>query len=104
MFNTLRRFHISIGEGEKGELESVVSLGKVRTELVKRISGELVEKYPRSFNEEFEQNKQFLRQIELDVSKKLRNRIAGYITGSMKIEQASNIYQAQSTTESLQFR
>jgi len=67
----------------------VVSLGKVRTELVKRVSSELVDKYPRSFSQEFEQNKQFLKEIGLDVSKKLRNRIAGYITGIIKIEQAS---------------
>ncbi len=66
-------------------------MGKVRTELVKRISGELVEKYPRSFSQEFEQNKQFLREIGLDVSKKLRNRIAGYITRIMQIEQASTL-------------
>jgi len=66
-----------------------MSLGKVRTEMVKRISAELAEKYPRSFSQEFEQNKQFLKEIGLDVSKKLRNRIAGYIISIMKIKQAS---------------
>ncbi|MCW3991576.1 MAG: 30S ribosomal protein S17e [Candidatus Bathyarchaeota archaeon] len=64
-------------------------MGKVRTELVKRISAELVEKYPRSFTSEFEENKQFLREIGLDVSKKLRNRLAGYISGIMRIRQGS---------------
>jgi small subunit ribosomal protein S17e len=68
----------------------VVPTGKVRTELVKRISMGLVEKYPRSFTTEFEQNKQFLKEIGLDVSKKLRNRIAGYISRLMKIKQASS--------------
>ena len=57
--------------------------------MVKRISAELAEKYPRSFSQEFEQNKQFLKEIGLDVSKKLRNRIAGYIIRIMKMEQAS---------------
>ena len=66
-----------------------MSLGKVRTEMVKRISAELAEKYPRSFSQEFEQNKQFLKEIGLDGSKKLRNRIAGYIISIMKIKQAS---------------
>ena len=66
----------------------MVPIGKVRTELVKRISLELVDKYPRSFSAEFEQNKQFLREIRLDVSKKLRNRIAGYIPRIKRIEQA----------------
>lgn len=62
-------------------------MGKVRTEMVKRISLELLDRYEKSFSTEFEQNKQFLKEIELDVSKKLRNRIAGYITRLVKIEQ-----------------
>lgn len=62
-------------------------MGKVRIEMVKRISRELVNRYDRSLTTDFEQNKQFLREIELDVSKKLRNKIAGYVTGLMKIEE-----------------
>lgn len=65
-------------------------MGKVRTEIVKRISIELVDRYERSFATEFEQNKQFLNEIGLDVSKKMRNRIAGYITSIMKIEQSAS--------------
>ncbi|MFB0557754.1 MAG: 30S ribosomal protein S17e [Candidatus Bathyarchaeia archaeon] len=64
-------------------------MGKVRTEIVKRISLELVDRYERSLTTEFEQNKQFLNEIGLDVSKKMRNRIAGYVTRVMKIEQSS---------------
>lgn len=60
------------------------SLGKVRTEMVKRISLELIEKYEYSFQAEFEPNKQFLKEIGLDTSKKLRNKIAGYITTVIK--------------------
>jgi len=66
----------------------VVPLGKVRTELVKRIAEELVEKYPKSFSAEFEQNKQFLKEVQLGVSKRLRNRIAGYISRIIRIQQA----------------
>jgi small subunit ribosomal protein S17e len=62
-------------------------MGKVRTEMVKRISLELLNRYEKSLSTEFEQNKQFLNEIKLDVSKKLRNRIAGYITRLVKIEQ-----------------
>ncbi|TEU09684.1 30S ribosomal protein S17e [Candidatus Bathyarchaeota archaeon] len=61
-------------------------MGKVRIEMVKRISRELVNRYDRSLTTDFEQNKQFLKEIGLDVSKKLRNKIAGYVTGLMKIE------------------
>jgi len=69
----------------------MIAMGKVRTELVKRISEELVGKYPRSFTVEFEPNKQFLKEIGLDVSKKLRNRIAGYISRLIAIEQAPTV-------------
>jgi small subunit ribosomal protein S17e len=65
----------------------VKKLGKVRTEMVKRISLELVNRYEKSLTTEFEPNKQFLKEIGLDVSKKLRNRIAGYVTVLMKIEE-----------------
>jgi small subunit ribosomal protein S17e len=52
--------------------------------MVKRISIDLLDRYPYSFGTEFESNKQFLKQVGLDVSKKLRNRIAGYITTMIK--------------------
>ncbi len=48
--------------------------------MVKRLSNELIDKYPYSFTTIFDENKEFLNKIELDVSKKLRNKIAGYIT------------------------
>jgi small subunit ribosomal protein S17e len=66
-------------------------MGKVRTEMVKRISLDLVDRYERSLTTEFEQNKQFLNEIGLDVSKKLRNKIAGYVTRLMKIEEVTEL-------------
>jgi len=63
-------------------------LGKVRTELVKRIAQELVDKYPKSFGVSFEENKQFLKQVQLEVTKRLRNRIAGYVTRIIRVAQA----------------
>ena len=52
--------------------------------MIKRTSLALIEKYEYSFKPEFEPNKQFLREIGLDVSKRLRNKIAGYITTVVK--------------------
>ena len=66
-------------------------MGKVRTELVKRVSLDLIDKYPKSFGPEFEPNKQFLKEIGFATSKKLRNKIAGYITTLIKIEMAPEI-------------
>jgi small subunit ribosomal protein S17e len=62
--------------------------------MIKRISLELLERYPQSFGTEFEPNKQFLKQIELDVSKKLRNRVAGYVTTIIKSDLAAEAQEA----------
>jgi small subunit ribosomal protein S17e len=53
-------------------------MGKVRTEQVKRISRELLDKYPSKFSTDFEANKQFVNQYTNISSTKLRNRVAGY--------------------------
>lgn len=78
-------------------------MGKVRTEMIKRISIELIDKYPKSFGTEFEANKQFLKEISLDVSKKLRNKVAGYVTCLVKIDEAVEIEleEEQQTIEAL---
>lgn len=52
----------------------------MRTELVKRIAEELVERYPDKFNADFENNKKLVESFTTVSSTKLRNRIAGYIT------------------------
>ena len=78
-------------------------LGKVRTEMIKRISLELLEKYPYSFQLEYEPNKQFLKEIELDVSKKLRNKIAGYVTTIIKSDMLAEAEEAaQEALEEIQ--
>ena len=80
-----------------------LSLGKVRTEMVKRISLELIERYEYSFQPKFEPNKQFLKEIGLDVSKKLRNRIAGYITTVVKSDLlAAALEEAQTAAQEFQ--
>ncbi|HZB16637.1 MAG TPA: 30S ribosomal protein S17e, partial [Nitrososphaeraceae archaeon] len=47
---------------------------------IKRISTELLEKYPDRFSADFEENKKIIKEIAIVRSKILRNRIAGYIT------------------------
>ncbi len=78
-------------------------MGKVRTEMIKRISLELIEKYPYSFQPKFEPNKQFLKEIGLDVSKKLRNKIAGYVTTIVKSDLLAEANEAaQAALEEIQ--
>lgn len=53
-------------------------MGKVRTEQVKRIARELLDKYPSKFSADFEANKQLVNQYTNISTTKLRNRVAGY--------------------------
>ena len=53
-------------------------MGKARTEQVKRIARELLNRYPSKFSADFEKNKQFVSEYTNISSTKLRNRIAGY--------------------------
>ena len=55
-------------------------MGKVRTEQVKRIARELLERYESKFTTEFETNKKLVDALTNISSKKLRNRVAGYTT------------------------
>ena len=55
-------------------------MGKVRTEQVKRIARELLDRYPDKFSTDFEKNKQFVTELTNITSTKLRNRVAGYTT------------------------
>lgn len=55
-------------------------MGRVRTETVKKISRELVEKHPSKFTGDFEANKAVVNDLVDFRSKRLRNRIAGYVT------------------------
>jgi len=61
-------------------------VGKVRTEMVKRIALELIDKYPKSFSTDFDQNKRFINEVGLDISKKMRNKIAGYSARLIKAD------------------
>lgn len=61
-------------------------MGKVRTDTVKRISRELIRRFPDRFTGEFESDKQMVNDLVITPSKRLRNRIAGYITRLKMVE------------------
>jgi len=52
---------------------------------IKRISMQLLEKYGDMFSTDFDNNKEVLNKVAIIRSKGLRNEIAGYITGYMKL-------------------
>lgn len=62
-------------------------MGKVRTVTIKRLSRELVERYETSFSTDFEKNKEVVDELLTNTTKRLRNRIAGYVTSLMKLRQ-----------------
>ncbi len=65
-----------------------ISLGKVRTSAVKRIAREILEVHPGLFTSDFEKNKEIFQNNQIaDIpTKRLRNRILGYITHLVKLQ------------------
>jgi len=72
-----------VGNGGKKQ-----SLGKVRTEKVKKVARELVKRYPDKFTTDFENNKKVVMAHTQLTSLKMRNRIAGYISRLVAIQRA----------------
>ncbi|MDR0508364.1 MAG: 30S ribosomal protein S17e [Candidatus Methanoplasma sp.] len=58
-------------------------MGRIRPTYIKRVSIELLNKYPQAFNRDFENNKEMVNNLTDVYSVKMRNRIAGYITRYM---------------------
>ncbi len=62
-------------------------MGRVKSLAIKRTTRKLIEKYPNLFTDDFEKNKKILNET-LEVNKKNRNSIAGYITRLVKKEKS----------------
>jgi small subunit ribosomal protein S17e len=55
-------------------------MGRIRPTYIKRVSIDLVNKYPDAFNQDFENNKQMVAKLTDVAFVPMRNKIAGYIT------------------------
>jgi small subunit ribosomal protein S17e len=70
---------------------------------IKRISTELLQKYPDKFGLEFDANKKALGEVATVTSKVLRNELAGYITSHLRKkaarEKASSAMAAEEAEE-----
>ena len=73
-------------------------MGKVRTETVKRTARELIARFPDKFTNEYEANKVAVNELLIAPSKKLRNRIAGYVT-RLKVTDAHKASMLQMSSE-----
>lgn len=73
-------------------------MGKVRTDTVKKASRELLRRFPERFTGDFEADKESVNVLVITPSKRLRNRIAGYIT-RLKVVEAERAAATQVAAE-----
>ncbi|CAB49743.1 30S ribosomal protein S17e [Pyrococcus abyssi] len=66
-------------------------MGKIRQGFIKRVARELFNKYPNEFTRDFEHNKKKVEELTNVTSKKIRNRIAGYITKLVRMKEEGKI-------------
>ncbi|AFK22840.1 30S ribosomal protein S17e [Pyrococcus sp. ST04] len=66
-------------------------MGKIRQGFIKRVARELVNKYPNEFTTDFEHNKKKVQELTNVTSKRIRNRIAGYVTKLMRMKEEGKI-------------
>jgi small subunit ribosomal protein S17e len=59
-------------------------LGRIRQTFIKRAGEDLVEKYEDRLTTDFETNKKVIDEVAEIATKRLRNRVAGYVTKKMK--------------------
>ena len=69
-------------------------MGSVRPRYIKNAAKNLLALYPDTFTDDFETNKRLVEQFTDNDSKKVRNRIAGYLVGLIKIGIAREAYEA----------
>jgi len=62
----------------------VITIGRIKTVLVKRITKQLVKEHPDEFTEDFKKNKEVLAKYAIIASTKIRNVIAGYASRLVK--------------------
>lgn len=61
-------------------------MGRIKTSFIKNVAKELFKKYGEKFTNDFEKNKELVKEFCEIKSKRLRNMIAGYITSLKKRE------------------
>ena len=54
-------------------------MGRIRTRWVKTVAGDLLDKFPDKFGNDFAKNKDSLTALNLIEDKAVRNKVAGYI-------------------------
>ena len=77
-------------------------MGKVKTEQIKRVANELIERFPAKFSSNFEDNKHAVDALTQGTTTKVRNQIAGYITHTFSLETGASSESAEEEDASLE--
>ena len=59
-------------------------MGRIKPKFVKLNAMRLIDTYPDKFSEDFDANKEAIKELNIISSKKVRNQMAGYITRLIK--------------------
>ncbi|MBW2982617.1 30S ribosomal protein S17e [Candidatus Woesearchaeota archaeon] len=62
-------------------------MGRIKTQLIKRISNKLFTEHRNELKKDFKENKEAVAKLAVIPSKKIRNVIAGYVTRLMQIKE-----------------
>ena len=65
-------------------------MGKVKTEQIKRVGKELMERFPDKFTTNFDENKRLVDTLTQGTTTRVRNQIAGYITRTKSLARADS--------------
>jgi small subunit ribosomal protein S17e len=65
-------------------------LGKVKTEQIKRVAKELLERFPAKFSNNFDNNKRKVQVLTIGTTVRVRNQIAGYITRTLSLAESES--------------
>ena len=62
-------------------------MGRIKTQLIKRISNKLFKEHRDELKKDFKENKEAVAKLAIIPSKKIRNVIAGYVTRLMQTKE-----------------
>jgi small subunit ribosomal protein S17e len=65
-------------------------VGKVKTEHIKRLAKDLMERFPDRFSNDFNANKHTVDVLTEGATTKVRNQVAGYITRTISLSQVDS--------------
>ena len=70
-------------------------MGKVKTEQIKHLGKELMTRFPDKFGTNFEDNKHVVDEVTKGTTTRVRNKVAGYITRTKALAQASSAMETE---------